>query len=374
MLYYNMKRLLLLFLAIFLLDQNIVLAQSDEKEGNNSFAMYTKTADFKHLENAKKFSDNAYKERRDSTSYKNNLLRALVYSSLAVADSNRGLKYSKDPIDEAKFALERLDDEQLNYENEAQITYIYRKLGNAYLILGRRALNNNKYDEAYSHFKQVDTLSQGDIKVKRNLSALASELKKNEEAINYYNEYIENSGSTNAEDVLILADLYNTAGNQNERLSVLLSGSDSFPDNKDILFQIINIYAENGSYDAVVPLIEHAIHLEPENVELNYLAGYAYEVTGNRKSAEQYYKTTLELDDNSYNANFELGLLYLRDFVRDTADFEKQELAEKYLLKANEIDPNSVNALRSLAVLFDKSGDTIQYERVSNQLNQNTFN
>lgn len=374
MLYYKMKRCFFLFVALLLLGQNAAWAQSDEKEGNNSFAMYAKTADFKHLENARKFSDNAYKERRDSNTYKNNLLRALVYSSLAVADSNRGQKYTRDPIDEAKFALAKLDDEQLNYENEAQITYIHRKLGNAHLILGRRALNNNKYEEAFNHFKQVDTLSKGDIKVKHNLSVLAAQLGKGDEAIKYYNGYLENKATSGPEDVLILADLYNKAGNQNERLNVLLTGSDAYPDNKDILFQIINIYAGNGSYDAVVPLIEHAIRLEPENVELNYLAGYAYEVTGNPKQAEQYYKTTLELDDNNYNANFELGLLYLRDFVLDTANFEKQELAEKYLLKANEIDPNSVNALQSLAVLFNKSGDTIQYERVSNQLNQNTFN
>lgn len=369
-----MKRFFLLLFVVFLVGQNFAWAQSDEKEGSNSFAMYAKTADFKHLENAKKFSDNAYKERRDSTAYRNNLLRALVYSALAVADSNRTLKYSKDPIDEAKFALAKLDDEQLNYENEAQITYIHRKLGNAHLILGRRALNNNKYDEAYNHLKQVDTLTKGDINVKHNLSVLASQLEKPEEAIKYYNAYLENKGNTAPGDVLILADLYNKAGNQNERLNTLLTGSDSYPDNKDILFQIINIYAANGSYDAVVPLIEHAIRLEPENVELNYLAGYTYEVTGNRKQAEQYYKTTLELDDNNYNANFELGLLYLSDFVGDTSVIEKQELAEKYLLKANEIDPNSLNALKSLAILFDKSGDTIQYERVSNQLNQNTFN
>ncbi|WP_157970346.1 tetratricopeptide repeat protein [Albibacterium indicum] len=372
--YCKMKKAFLLFFVTFMMGQPIVWAQSDEKEGNNAFAMYAKTADFKQLENARKFSDNAYKERRDSSAYKNNLLRALVYSSLAVADSNRSLKYSKDPIDEAKFALSKLNDEQLNYENEAQITYIHRKLGNAHLILGRRALNNNKYEEAYNHLKQVDTLSRGDIQVNRNLAVLASQLEKNDEAIHYYNAYLESKDNASAEDILIMADLYNKTGNQNERLNVLLSGSDSYPDNKDILFQIINIYAGNGSYDAVVPLIEHAIRLEPENVELNYLAGYAYEVTGNRKQAEQYYKTTLDLDDNNYNANFELGLLYLRDFVSDTANMEKKDLAEKHLLKANEIDPNSVNALQSLAVLFDKSGDTIQYERVSNQLNQNTFN
>jgi len=370
---YNKKSLFFAFLFL-LLGQGAVYAQSNEKEGSNSFALYTKTGDFAKLEEARKFADNAYKERRDSSSYRNNLLRALVYSSLSVADSNRKLKYTKDPIEEAKFALSKLTDKQLNYENEAQLVYIHRKLANANLILGTKALKNNKYDEAYNYFREVDKLSAGDIKVKHNLSVLSSRLNKPEEAINYYKEYLETSGPLKAEDVLILADLYAKAGNPNEQLNTLLNGRDYFPEDKSILFQVINIYAENGSYDAVIPLIDEAYKLEPENIELNYLAGYAYEVTGNRKLAEQYYKTVINLDDNNYNANYELGLLYLKNFVNDTTNSQNLELAEKYLLKANEIDPNSVNALKSLAVLFDKSGDTIQYERVRNQLNQNIFN
>src|SRR5690606_20449776 len=143
---------------------------------------------------------------------------------------------------------------------------------------------------------------------------------------------------------------------------------------KNILFKIINIYAANGSYDAIVPLVDEAYRLEPESIELNYLAGYAYEVTGNYKLAEHYYKIVINLDDNNYNANYELGLLYLRNYVKDTANEQNLELAEKYLLKANEIDPNSVNALKSLAVLCKNSSDTLQYERVRNQLKQNIFN
>ena len=370
----NKRSPFFLFCMFFFLGIGLVSAQSNEKEGNNSFAMYTKSGDFAHLEAARKFADNGYKERRDSSSYKTNLLRALVYSSLSVADSNRKLKYTKDPIEEAKFALSKLNDKQLNYENEAQLIYVNRKLANANLILAKRALNNNKFPEAFAYFKEVDDLSKGDIQVKHNLSVLSSRLNKHQEAIDYYKQYLETSGPIKAEDVLILADLYAKAGDSNEQLNTLLNGRDYFPGDKNILFQIINIYAGNGSYDAVVPLIDEAYKLEPENIELNYLAGYAYEVTGNYKLAEHYYKIVINLDDNNYNANYELGLLYLRNYVKDTANEQNLELAEKYLLKANEIDPNSVNALKSLAVLFKNSGDTLQYERVRNQLNQNIFN
>jgi tetratricopeptide (TPR) repeat protein len=367
------SKFFLVFLLLFI-GNGVVHAQSDEKEGSNNFAMYTKSGDFKLLENARKFSDNAYKDHRDSITYRNNLLRALVYSSLAVADSNRKLKYTKDPIEEARFALSKLNDDQLNYENQAQIIHIQRKLSNAYLILGKRALNNNKLEEAYNHFLEVDAFSESGINVKHNLSVLSSRLDKPQEAVEYYEDYLESLNKLTPANVLILAELYSQAGNPTEQLNTLVDGLDIFPNDKDILFQTINIYADNGSYDAVVPLIDVAIKLDPENIKLNYLAGYAYEITGNRKLAAQYYETVIKLDDNNYNGNYELGLLFLRDYINNTSNVENFNQAEKYLLKANEIDPNSINALKSLAVLYEKSADTIQYERVKNQLNQNTFN
>src|SRR5690554_998864 len=177
------KKRLTTLLLMFLLGTGVAAAQSNEKEGSNRFAMYTKNGDFKVLEEARKFADNAYKERRDSSSYKSNLLRALVYSSLSVADSNRTLKYVKDPLEEAKFALARLDDKQLNDENEAQLIYINRKIAHGYLILGKKALSKNEFQAAFDHFRQVDSIGKGDINVKRNLSVISSKLNQHEEAI-----------------------------------------------------------------------------------------------------------------------------------------------------------------------------------------------
>src|SRR5690606_3509308 len=299
------RRLRALF-VVFLLGTGVVAAQSNEKEGSNRFAMYTKNGDFKVLEEARKFADNAYKERRDSSSYKSNLLRALVYSSLSVADSNRTLKYVKDPLDEAKFALAKLDDKQLNFENGPQLIYINRKIAHGHLILGRKALGKNEFQVALEHYKQVDSFAKGDINVKRNLSAISSKLGRHQEAIDYYKEHLDRSLSISAADYLILADLFKDAGKPNEQLNTLLNGRDAHPSNKNILFQIINIYAANGSYDAVVPLLNDAIQMEPDNVELNYLAGYANEITGNRNAAEQFYKKVINLDDNNYNGNYEL--------------------------------------------------------------------
>lgn len=370
----TIKQYLIVLLGLSIYSgQTLLFAQSNLKEGSNSFALFTKSGDFKNLEAARKFSDEAYKTPKDSTSYKNNLLRSLVYSSLAVADSNRKLKYSKDPIDESKLALDKLKDDNLNFENENQILYIRRKIAHAYQINATRAMNNNDYQAAFDNLVQVDAFSNGEIHVKNNLAALSEKLGKKELAIKYYKEFMDSQDQIKPKYFLSMSRLYSETGNNNDAINTLLTGMDIYPDNKDILFRVIDIYSNKGVYDAVVPLIDDAISLDPKNIELNYLAGYANEVSGSKRMAEHYYKNVIALDGNNYNGNFELGLFYLKDYLNDSKP-ENKELALTYLLKANEINPSAINALKALAILFRKAGDTFQYERVQNQLNKDIFN
>lgn len=348
-----------------------VAAQSNIKEGQNAFARYTKSNAFAELEKARKFSDDSYKLKRDSLSYRNNLLRALVYSSLAVADSSRKLKYTRDPIDETLLALKKLKDDRLNYENEPEISYIRKRLSNAFLMKANRALADGKSAEAMSFYHSVDSLSVADdAEVAHNMAVLSEKLGKKEQAISYYREFVNDRQLSRPEYILRLATLYEEVGNKGEMRQILLTGRDQFPKNKDILFQLINTYANAGAYDAVATLVDEALTHEPENLHLNYLAGYAYEVTGNRSQAEKLYKKVIVLDANHFDANFELGLLYLRDFLDDPHNEDKKLIAQEYLLKANEINPNAVNALKSLAVFYNRTGDLVQLERVNSKLNQ----
>lgn len=365
---------LVLILGLFIYNgQTLVFGQSNLKEGNNNFALYTKSGDFKKLEAARKHSDGAYSTPKDSVSYKNNLLRALVYSSLAVADSSRKLKYSDDPIQVAIHSFKLLNDKNLNYENEGEITFIRRKIAHAYQINARRALTNNDYQKALDNFLQVDDYSNGEIQVKKNLAVLSDKLDKKPLAIIYYKEYLKTQPQSTVEDFLILSKLYEDTGNENEAINTLLGGLDSYPKDKNMLFKLINIYSDKGIYGAVLNHVEDAISIDPENVKLNYLAGYANEVTGNTNNAEKYYRRVISLDENNFNGNLELGLLHLKSFLINS-ESESQDLATTYLLKANEIDPTAVNALKALAVLFKESGDAFQYERVQNQLNKDIIN
>lgn len=357
-----------LLLLTGLLCTNALMAQSNYREASNNFALYTQTGELKHLENAKKFIDASYKTRRDSSNRRMNVLRAMVLSSIAYADSTRTIKLNRDATELTYSTLNRLRprDREI-YESE--MAYIAQNLAASHIFRANKALQNREYDKAYQEFLQVNSLKKGDEDVLYNLALLASQSGNIEQAIKGYHKVLEFDNRT-SQQFLELAELYRRSQQSAERLSTLQSGRTAFPDSKEILFQLIEVYAQNKNYAAIVPIIDEALKYEPENIDLNYLAGYANEDLGHVEEAKGYYKKAVQLDQNNYEANLALGLIYLGDFLKDEQNLEAQYNAQTYLLKANEIKPYAVNALRSLALYYQNTQEDSQLDRVNMLLNR----
>lgn len=344
------------------------MAQSNYKESSNSFAMYMHSGELKQLESAKKFIDASYQNKRDSTSAKVNVLRAMIYSSLAYADSSRSIKSPKDPIDVTYHSLNKLRaNDQQNYP--AEMKYVKQNLAASHIYNANKALGKKDYKNAYENYLKVQKLDVGNTEVTYNLALLAVQSKQYEEAIGYYKEIIEEPDAT-AMMYLELANVYRETGNKHAVLNTLERARDKFKDNKTILMNLIQELAHNNNYPAIVPIVNEAIKFEPENVELNYLAGYANESVGRVEVAKDYYQKTLQLNPNNYEANLALGLIFLGDFLKNEDEVESQYYAQNLLLKANEIRPYDVNALKALSMYYEKSGDLTQLDRVKLLLNQ----
>lgn len=345
-----------------------VVAQSNYKEGSNSFARYIQTGDIKQLESAKKFSDASYATKRDSSLSKNNMLRALVYSSLAYADSTRKIKTDKDPIDITLAAVSKL--KQKDKDNfESEIKYVNQNLTAAYIYKANKAIENKEYEKAYNSFLQVDKLGSKSEDVLNNLALLAAQAGKTDEAIDYYSQIIKETDA-DAGKYLALAELYNSKNEKQLYLNTLQAARNKFMNNKKILFLLIQNYAASKSYAAIVPIIDEAIKYEPENIELHYLAGFANENGGHVELAKKYYNKVIELDENNYDANLALGLIFLNQFLKDKSNLEAQYSAQDFLLKANGIQPYAINALKGLALYYEAAEDPDQLDRVNVLLNQ----
>lgn len=342
--------------------------QSNYKEAGNHFARYTQSGELRHLENAKKSIDATYKTRRDSSNARTNVLRAMVYSSMAYADSTRTIKNDKDPIEIASDAVSRLRNRDKE-SNERELSYVNQNLAAAYIYKANKALDEQQYEEAYDLFLKVKNLQPQNEDIIYNLGLLAKNTDRTEDAIDYYQQVLQQD-SPLPNQYFELAGIYEGQGQLTDAVSTLQQGRIIFPEDKELLFQLIKLYVQAGEYAAIVPIIDEAVKHEPENVELNYLAGFSHESEGNTALAKQYYEKTVSLDNNNYEANLALGLLYLDDYLKDANNQEAEYNAQNYLLKANEIKPREVNALKSLALYYEHAEDEIQSDRVNMLLNR----
>ncbi|MGH2624200.1 MAG: tetratricopeptide repeat protein, partial [Sphingobacterium sp.] len=302
------------FLFVFM--TNNVLAQSAYKEASNAFALYTQTGEIKNLDNAKNHIGNIYKTKRDSSKTKVNVLRAMVMSSLAYADSTRSIKLDKDPIDLTIETLAKIDDrDKVGYPGE--LDYVRQNLAGALIFRANNFLKTEKFDEAYLDFSRVDQMQIKSEDVTYNLALLATKAGKIEDAIKHY-KLIQESGEITPKQYIELANLYKKTDAQQEVLNLLEEAKTKYPEDKELLLYLIDSYAQNKSYDAIVPIIDQALNFEPENIELNYLAGYANENMQNISASKLYYQKVLQLEPNNYESNLALGLISLKDFLADT--------------------------------------------------------
>lgn len=344
--------------------------QSAYKEASNAFALYTQTGDIGNLDNARKEIEKIYQTKRDSSKTRVNVLRAMVMSSLAYADSARTIELNMDPIDLTYETLGQIDEgERVGYTGE--LNYVTQNLAAALIFRANKALEREEFEAAFVDFDRVGDLGARSTDVTYNLALLASKAGKTEDAIRYYS-IIHDAGEMSAKQTIELANLYDQAGELQMALSTLEDGRTKFPEDKDLLFLLIDKYTQNEAFDAVVPIVDEALEFEPENVELNYLAGYANENANNVELAKDYYENVLQLDPNNYESNLALGLVYLSEYLAAPDNGEAQESAQNHLLKANEIKPYEVNALKSLALFYGEAEDETQLDRVNLLLNQLT--
>jgi len=372
-----MNRVFILFMCNIFLILNTVKAQTQNqalviKEAMNSFAQYSSTKDIKNLENARKLIDNAYKTKSDSAAFRNNLVRSVVYATLARVDSNLKYSYKKDPLDETLFSMKNVYGSKYADESKDQILYIENQLKLSYLYRANTTFKNRNYADALKYFTILDKIDEDNISVTHNLALLCQETGNYSRSVGYYEKLI--SKRPKPEYYMVLANLFESLNDEKNTVRVLAEGSRAYPANRDLVFKLLNILLIRNDYQEIIKFTGQALKLDENNVNLNYLAGFSYEMTGDVTKAEEYYKVILNINPNNYEANFALGLLYLNLYLKDKEQSGMMYVSKYYLTKANEIDPNELKTLTSLSILYKNTGEQTELQKINNIINQLKLN
>lgn len=186
-----------------------------------------------------------------------------------------------------------------------------------------------------------------------------------------------------------LSSLYLQTGDTTAALNVILEGKSKYSDDFNILIAETNIYLASGQNEKAMANLQEAIEKDPTNPTIYYAIGVNYAQIDDIENAEKSYKKAVELRPDYFEANYNLGALYVNQAAMlleeanalpfsQQAEYEalkkqandKLSLSLPYLEKAIELDPSDRNTLLSLKEIYTRLEMYDKMKEVNELLNE----
>ena len=359
----------------------------------------------KNLLAARASIDKASLNAKTATLPETYALKAAIYSSLAMHDTSAVKTLPLYAT--AEEAYKKAKELDATGANKALISEATTQLAQYQLNSGIKAFQAKSYDSAYTSFNNYQTLLPTDTTAMYYTGLAAVQAKKYPEALANYNKLLPTQFSKRESIYLDMSTLYLQQNDTTNALKYATEGVEKFPSNSDLRRREIEIGLQTGKAQEIVGKIQAAIGNDPKNKTLYYYAGLTYTSFGNNVAdditklkkteganlkestlpafvakltplqakkddymakAVDMYKKAIELDPAYYEANLNMGFSILAQAI-DTYNFANSYLpaskqkeytaalakvatvaenAKPYLLKAIELKPTSIDALRNL--------------------------
>jgi tetratricopeptide (TPR) repeat protein len=330
------------------------------------------------LEKAKEAIDEAVQHEKTMADAKAWYYRGNIYLDMALSADSNIRTLVPDPLgvayDSYKKAIEY--DEKEKYRED--IDRFMEEIAKGYYNIGVLNYNASDYSEAASSFEntykvykelgKIDTVALFNAAVSANL---ASEY---ERSLDYYKSVME-LDYENPEIYISMGELNKALGDTVAALEALKMGRERFPENFDILISETNIYLAQNNVEQAIANLEAALEKEKNNPTIYFAVGTNYDQLGMFDKAKEAYKNAIALDPDYFEANYNLGALYVNKAAKlldeannlpleDVEGYEKLKnqaddiLKESlpYLEKAIELQPDDTNTLVSLKEIYTRLG------------------
>lgn len=220
--------------------------------------------------------------------------------------------------------------------------------------------------EVNESFGSIDTLAMF------NAALSAENAKDFANARKYYTE-VKDLGYPNPLIYNSLSTIDMEMGDTTAAIAVISEGRKKYPENFNLLIAETNIFLATKENDKALANLEEAIVTDPENPTIHYAVGVNYAVMGNVVDAERSYLKAVELKSDYFEANYNLGALYVNQAAMlidsanklplsqikeyDELKMQADKILEKslpFLETASELDPTDTNTLLSLKEIYTR--------------------
>ena len=363
-------RKIILPLLILVFSASVTFGQTEVfKSVVNSLAFYKQKKDLKYLSNAKKSVDSLIKTRSDSADLQKNIYKAVVYSSIVYIDSTNKLKQPNNFFDQTRRHLDKLIANKKSYKYQPELDYCRRCIANVYLRQGFEYMRISDYNNAILIFQKAKKYAP-DFKNLNGYIAYANKRLGNlVDAGKYYSDLLK-TYSTKVEYIEAASNTFKAIGDTSRALQILQKGRKHVPDDKFLLLDEANIYNNKRDYHALEPLLPKLLDENPNNEQVAFVGAACYDHLNKFEKAESLYLRAVELNGSLYEPVYNLGILYLKEGISKNGANSKKDIerAGQWLEKANEISPNDVKCLQLLQVVYAKTGNQDQIDKINAKL------
>ena len=230
-------------------------------------------------------------------------------------------------------------------------------------ILGLSACNNNKQEGKTKKNEEKQVVDP----VLAELDAINQKIKADTMNANLYEEraefYYKNKqvnealkditkalsiDSSYSKYYVTLSDIYLEMGKLKNTIVALDKAVELDSKNADAWLKLAEMSIVFNEYKKAAGYIDKAMKIDDMNPKSYFLRGQVMLETGDTVHAIKNFQKTLEVDQDFFDAQYQLGLLYLG---------KKNKLAVDYFNNALNIDPNSTEAKYYLGMYYQETGD-----------------
>lgn len=329
---------------------------------------------YNEFDKAKEAIDLASENESSKNMAKTWYYRGLIYHTIH-NDSNWSY-LSEGALEEAFDSFQEAMTLEEKDKYEEDIKKRMEMIGLQFYNKGVQLCKDKRYKEGLKSFGYTLKINPDDQQAIYNSAFASFKIEDIDKAKMYYQLLIDK----NYDDARIyhtLADIHKSQKDTAKALEILQIGRAKFKDNNILIIDELNIYLAAGKQTEAIEKMKEAIVLEPNNATLYFALGVANDKIGNATEAENSYKKAIEIDQNYFDAVYNLGALYFNkavdlvkaaDDLKDPKKFDAAkaeyeqvfQLALPYLEKALQLNDKDVNTLMSLKQLYARLG---QYDK-----------
>jgi tetratricopeptide (TPR) repeat protein len=332
-------------------------------------------------------------------------VRGEIFQAIFQSKDENYKKLDSDPLTKAlasyKKAIELDTKDKYGKSLKIKFTLLTSDLTNQAI----QAFNDDNYKLALQSFEQI--LELNDVPVMKadnpgmidtvilfNAGLAAYNAKDYDKAIKYYKEVATHNYNEGRTYVLI-ASTYELKQDTVNALTTLQEGFEKYPEDTQILVKMINIYLNTNKTDEAMKYLDLAIKKDPENASFYFAQGTLFDRIEQPDGAIKSYEAAIELNEDYFDANYNLGALYYNKGVKQieianalpsnisvenyTAEKDKANIwfdkSLPYMERCHVINNKDVPTLESLKNLYyrlmskDSEKWDPKYREIEEQLN-----